>query len=372
MEKRRFFFTKGSWLQINLRWGLLLGVCVGLILSLFRSALSLRLISLRAFAFNVLFSVTISLCICNMTWLSQRLWKLQTNRFWQFIVIYYASCILGMIMGVEISYFIISLIFDDTYVFLGHPADLISSCFIVLVVCTIIYTNQAQRERLNAQIKAKELDVVKLQQLKTQAELQALQSRINPHFLYNALNSIAGLIHEDPDRAEDMTLKLSKLFRYSINSQNENLATVADEMEIVSTYLDIERVRFGERIRFTISVDDECRSRQIPRFLIQPLVENAFKHGLNNRARDGELKVNVDIRDGKTCIEVGDNGAPFPEQLSAGYGLQSTYDKLDLLFPGAYEVQFFNEPEKMVRILLGEMRPAAATRNDAKSTCKFQ
>ncbi len=177
---------------------------------------------------------------------------------------------------------------------------------------------------------------MKLQQLKTQAELQTLQSKINPHFLYNSLNSIAGLVHVDADKAEDMTLKLSRLFRYSVNSPQGNTATVKQEMEIVETYLDIEKVRFGDRLNFSIQVSPGAGNAMIPRFLIQPLVENALKHGLNDKAADGELLVNVEI-DGKyILIKIADNGKPFPAELSVGYGLQSTYDKLTLLYGDDY------------------------------------
>jgi two-component system LytT family sensor kinase len=146
-----------------------------------------------------------------------------------------------------------------------------------------------------------------------------------------------------------MTMKLSRLFRYSINQSQEDLVPVQEEMEIVRTYLDIEKVRFGERIDFSICVDESLKNARIPRFLIQPLVENALKHGLNNVTSGGELKVQISGSD-KIVISVADNGAPFPAELGLGYGLQSTYDKLDLLYPNAYEVQILNQPIKEVKI----------------------
>ncbi|EOR92567.1 two-component sensor histidine kinase [Arcticibacter svalbardensis MN12-7] len=212
-----------------------------------------------------------------------------------------------------------------------------------------MYLYNAQKERLNARIQEKSLDVLKLKQLKTQAELATLQSKINPHFLYNSLNSIASLIHEDPDKAESMTLKLSKLFRYSINNSQEATVQVQEEIEILRTYLDIEKVRFGDRIQFVIEVDESLLKVQIPRFLIQPLVENALKHGLKDMADHALLRISIVKKDG-LVISVSDNGIPFPENLEIGYGLQSTYDKLGLLYPDHYEVQITNQPIKQISI----------------------
>ncbi len=153
----------------------------------------------------------------------------------------------------------------------------------------------------------------------------------------------------DPDKAEDMTLKLSKLFRYSINQSQENLISIQEEVDILQTYLDIEKVRFGDRIRFVIEIEHGLEHEKIPRFLIQPLVENALKHGLKDTIEKGELKVSIK-KTKKMDIIISDNGYPFPSELEIGYGLQSTYDKLELLYPGNYELQITNEPFKQIKI----------------------
>ncbi|MXV14634.1 sensor histidine kinase [Hufsiella ginkgonis] len=357
MQKELSFYNRYSWLRINIKYGLLLGLLIGTLLCIFRSIIQGQIIPGRSILYNMLFSVVISLSICNSTWVMECLWKLRSGKYWQFIALYYIGCLAGMVIGIELTYVLISFIFHTKYVFLSHPADLMASCFIVLLVCTIIYTYKSQREALYNKIKEKELDMAKLSQLKTEAELQALQSKINPHFLYNALNSIAGLIHEDAGKAEDMTIKLSKLFRYSMNAKHENYATIEEELEAVNTYLDIEKVRFGGRINFEVQVTEKTYGVRIPRFLIQPLVENSLKHGLNNVTTGGKLSVNIYRADHGIVIEVADNGAPFPAELTAGYGLQSTYDKLNLLHPDQYEVQLINHPDKKVRIAIQINQP---------------
>jgi len=165
------------------------------------------------------------------------------------------------------------------------------------------------------------------------------------------------LIHEDADKAEEMTLKLSRLFRYSINSQHENFATVKDELEIVNTYMDIETIRFGDRIEFRDEVCEEVLQELIPRFLIQPLVENALKHGLADIISNGLLILKISKQENMIVITLADNGPDFPDELRAGYGLQSTYDKLSLLYQNNYEVQLINKPEKQVKITLPIVQP---------------
>lgn len=330
----------------------LLGVCVGVLITVFDSVLNARIVPLQEIITNLIFATIISFSITNAIYGFVCLRQSKKISATQFILIYYACNMLGMLVGIELSYLVVSFIYNFPYVFLSHFRDYRFNLLIVLVVSTVAYLYMSQKASQDAKLKEKELDLVKVKQLKTQAELQTLQSKINPHFLYNSLNSIASLIHEDAGKAEDMTLKLSRLFRYSINSPQENMASVTDEMEIVDTYLDIEKVRFGDRLKFVTQIDENVKNDLVPRFLIQPLVENALKHGLNDTIHKGELKINIS-RDGENIlIVIADNGKPFPSELNMGYGLQSTYDKLALLYGENYQVKISNSPQKQLSILI--------------------
>lgn len=344
-------YFKWSLAKTNLVYGLV-GQAVGLIICLFVSAINNKLIPLQGFIASLIFSAIISLSITNSIYLVTCFWSSKKNPSWLFILIFYGCSIVGTLIGVELSYLIMSIIYAVPYHFLSHFNDYRFNLLIVVVVSTIIYFYMSQKAVMNEKLRQKELDLVKAKQLITQAELQTLQSKINPHFLYNSLNAIAGLVHEDADKAEDMTLKLSRLFRYSINSPRENTATVTQEMEIVETYLSIEKVRFGDRLNFVMQIDDAAKGAIIPRFLIQPLVENALKHGLNDMAKDGELKIDISVNEGNILIAIADNGKPFPAELNLGYGLQSTYDKLTLLHGENYQVQIVNSPQKQIRIAI--------------------
>lgn len=350
MNNKYKYFSE-SYFRIS-RQNALIGILVGVTLSALQSVINNRLVGAKIWLLNMLFSLLITMSITNSVFLYERFLRPQKTSLWQFLLVYYGCNLIGMFVGVELSYLIVSLIFQVPYMPSSHLEDYKFTFIIVLIVGTVIYFYNAQKATMKARLQEKELDLVRIKQLKTQAELQTLQSKINPHFLYNALNSIASLIHEDADKAEDMTLKLSKLFRYSINSQQENLARVADEMEIVNTYLAIEKVRFGDRIAFSTMIDPDLHNQRIPRFLIQPLVENALKHGLQNTAKNGTLDIVLLQQDRRLLIEVSDNGTPFPQELNMGYGMQSTYDKLNLLYGDDYEMQLVNTPHKHIFISL--------------------
>ena len=146
-----------------------------------------------------------------------------------------------------------------------------------------------------------ETKLSKLRELKSKAELNALHSRINPHFLYNSLNSIAGLAHDDADKTEHMALSLSKLFRYSINKEKSDWTTFKEELEMVRIYLDVEKVRFDDRLSYLVEIPKELEEQQIPRFIIQPLVENAVKHGISKSVDGGDIKVSISKRGKKCC-----------------------------------------------------------------------
>lgn len=222
----------------------------------------------------------------------------------------------------------------------------------LIAACLLYYWLTRERYQ-TAKFSEQEAEMLKLNELKTKAELEALQAKINPHFLHNALNSIASLVHLNPDKAEEMTLLLSKFFRYSTSVKSQYYDTVEHELEMVSTYLDVEKVRFDERLNYAIELKDQrLRQRLIPRFLLQPLVENAIKHGISKRAEDGQIRLVIEEKAGRLTLCLHDNGPPFPDTITNGYGLQSIRDKLRLLCGPDATLELVNHPQKHVKISL--------------------
>ena len=147
-----------------------------------------------------------------------------------------------------------------------------------------------------------------------------------------------------------MTVALADLFRYSINYSDHNYSTVKEEVEMAEVYLQIEKIRFEDQLNYSINVGGDVNHYLVPRFVLQPIVENAVKHGLKATGKMTEIKIEANKNDQDLQLIVSDNGPPFPDELNPGYGVKSMYDKLDLLFPGAYEVYFTNQPRKQVSI----------------------
>lgn len=345
MSERMLNLTPRKLLRINLKYGAI-GLLVGMVINAFMF-IGNNDLPLRFYIFNVSFAFFITITITNIVAVFQSNCSVLTTNFWKYILIYYACNLIGMAIGTEFSYLIVSLIFNIKVEAMPHLHDYKFNSLVALIIGTVLLLLHLQKVNAQALISAKENDLAKAKQLNTEIELQALQSKINPHFLYNALNSIVSLIHEDPDRAEDMTLKLSKLFRYSINSMQENQHSLSEELEILNTYLDIEKVRFGDRMAFETLVPEDLKTLSVPRFLIQPLVENSIKHGLKNRPSDAVIKITAEKLNENLLISIADNGIPFPENIQMGHGLQSTYDKLKLIYGSAYDLQFINEPKQI-------------------------
>jgi len=199
----------------------------------------------------------------------------------------------------------------------------------------------------------KEGRVVKLAQkreLESKAELDSIQASVNPHFLYNSLNSIASLAQEDPGKTEEMAIALSNFYKYNTNRKEKLWATVTDEIEMLQSYLNIEKIRFGNRLQTKLDIEESCKNILIPRFLLQPLVENAIKYGYNSEASQTAVIVIIKTNNNIFTISILDKGAPFSESLNEGYGLRMVQKKLRLLLPNKHKIDFLNEPKKEVRI----------------------
>jgi anti-sigma regulatory factor (Ser/Thr protein kinase) len=181
----------------------------------------------------------------------------------------------------------------------------------------------------------------KLQELTARAEIRALRAQINPHFLFNTLNSVSSLVRFDPDRARELILKLSKILRRLLGKHDE-FVQLRDEIEFVDDYLDIEVVRFGrDKLRVYKHLDPETLDIVIPAILLQPLVENCIKHGLAPKVDGGSITIRSRIQDNKLMIQVEDDGvgmsappAVAAEQMGSGrgIGMVNVAERLHVLF----------------------------------------
>jgi signal transduction histidine kinase len=167
-----------------------------------------------------------------------------------------------------------------------------------------------------------------LRQLAGRAELKALRAQINPHFLFNALNAIAGLIHEQPALAEETVEHLAEVFRYTLRKSEKEWARLDEEMEFVTAYLRVEQARFGERLRVEVDIEPDARKVEVPAMSVQPLVENAVKHGVSAVERLGVVRIRASVVDDVLKVEVEDNGPGFAAGAAYGHGLHNVAERL--------------------------------------------
>lgn len=170
----------------------------------------------------------------------------------------------------------------------------------------------------------------------SEARLASLESRVRPHFLFNSLNSAIALIPEDPARAEQVLERLAALLRFSLDAQQARLVPLADEMRVVVDYLEIERVRFGDRLRYRLDIAPALETQLVPAFALQTLVENSVKYAVAARAAGGEIRVTAHVEGGRLQLAVEDDGPGFAAPPPAGHGLDTLRARLETLYgPGA-------------------------------------
>lgn len=184
-----------------------------------------------------------------------------------------------------------------------------------------------------------------------QAQLAALKMQVHPHFLFNTLNSIAALMHKDIEAADRMIARLSDFLRMTLRSSNEPIVTLEQELEFLKTYLEIEKVRFQERLSVEIEVEPEALEAQVPNLILQPLVENAVRHGLARQTSVGRLSVYARRLRDRLEIRIKDNGRGLQYRESAkqknqsGLGLANTRARLAQVYDEDYVFEIENNKE---------------------------
>lgn len=177
-----------------------------------------------------------------------------------------------------------------------------------------------------------------------QARLKTLEAELQPHFLFNTLHAISTLVHSNPDAADRMISRLSDLLRLTLNRSSAAGVPLQEELEFLQKYLEIEQTRFQDRLTVRYEIDPDTLDAEVPRLILQPLVENAIKHGVSPRSGPGLIEI-LSHRDGRDLwLEVRDNGVGLSSgaqhRLHGGVGLSNTRDRLACLYDGAHALEF--------------------------------
>lgn len=189
---------------------------------------------------------------------------------------------------------------------------------------------------------------------RARAELTVLRMQIQPHFLFNALNTVTALVREDPERAERMIARLSTLFRHTLDSAGAEEVPLVEELRIARLYLEIEEARFEDRLRVRWNVDPETYEARVPHLILQPLVENAVRHGIAPRAAEGTVEISAARENGALLLAVRDDGVGGVPPEVTGVGLGNTRARLRQLYGARQSLEVEGAPGKgfAVRIRL--------------------
>jgi signal transduction histidine kinase len=217
-----------------------------------------------------------------------------------------------------------------------------------------------QRKKQEQEERARELSLHA-----SRSELKALRAQINPHFLFNALNAIAGLIHKDPLRADRAVEQLAEVFRYTLRRSESEWALLEDELELARAYLEVQQARFGPRLEFEIRSDRAVNAMRIPTMMVQTLVENAVKHGVSSARGPGRIEI-LAARDGdRLRITVADSGPGFPDgdrprepgagDIDTGYGLRNIRERLRGHFDEAARLEADRDPDREMTVVALEL-----------------
>ncbi|MBN8741641.1 MAG: hypothetical protein BGP24_17350 [Lysobacterales bacterium 69-70] len=205
--------------------------------------------------------------------------------------------------------------------------NLLLCCLIIGAAHALLYASRYRQ---------RESEVARLRASLSEARLQALSAQLNPHFLFNTLNTIAELVHHDAEAADRMLVGLSTLLRRGLDSSAEPEVPLRLEMELLREYLDIQCVRFGARLRVSFAIQPECEDARVPYFLLQPLVENAIVHAIALHPDGGSIHVAARRDAGSLQITVQDSGAPADARpVRSGIGLRNTTDRLACFYGDA-------------------------------------
>ena len=257
------------------------------------------------------------------------------------------SRLLGYSMLIAISHSIISNALYSFIIWVFSNADLATTSFQEYIAYSIPITLSRFIDigilfgalltiDVYRKFNEKKVQVAELESQLKNAELAAIRNQLNPHFLFNTLNTISALMDQDTEKAQDMLAKVASLLRTGLDATHKQFVTLDDEMKFIKTYLAIEQERFNDKLDIHYRINDNTLGFQVPYLILQPLVENAIKHSIAYQTEKGIIRISSEIKDQHLRLEVYDNGRgssqTYDEMVSSGVGVKSIYERLKALY----------------------------------------
>jgi sensor histidine kinase YesM len=207
------------------------------------------------------------------------------------------------------------------------------SCFVYLQIGGIIYG-----VRYYNKFRAGELRSSQLEARLAQTRLKVLQMQLHPHFLFNTHNAIAELIHKDPATAEKMVENLSDLLRMSLNKLRVEEVSLQQELEFLNKYLEIEQIRFHDRLKIKKDIAPDTLDAAVPNMILQPIIENAVKHGIAPLIEGGTIEIKTHRKNGDLHLQINDDGVGISDKIIEGIGISNTRARLKQLYDDAHGI----------------------------------
>lgn len=278
--------------------------------------------------------------------------NLNDFKFWEILKIFFMFIIAALIyylVLISYNYLMLNYVYLRPEV-LEHPSQNATRQIVfVIVMCfifyqwTVFYTLSKSTEQLKNNL----VERAKLESTLKESQLNALKGQINPHFMFNSLNNIRGLILENPEKSREMITRLSEMLRYSLTKNDINAISIEEEIEVVDNFIAISKIQFEERLEFKKEIQLETLKMQIPPMVIQLLIENAVKHGIANIKSGGEVKLTTKISNNNLVIEVSNTGKLTIDENSTQLGLQNIKERIALLYGNSASFSLLEEVDKV-------------------------
>jgi sensor histidine kinase YesM len=278
-----------------------------------------------------------------VAWLSRR-FPLHGPHRWRHLVIHIVAAVVVSIAKTLADRAVFAMLTGfRTYILLSTIALHFTLYFAIVAAAHGIeyYRRSREREQLETRL--------------AQTRLQLLSMQLQPHFLFNTLNTIAELVHEDPEAADRMIAGLSDLLRKTLDLGAAHEVSLHDELGVLELYLDIQRIRFGDRLEVKVDVPEDARDARVPALLLQPLVENSIRHGLAATTAAGRIEIRARQHGGRLTIEVVDDGEPVVSEPAGGrkgIGLSNVRARLEALHGPDFSMELAPAPGRGTRVTI--------------------
>jgi signal transduction histidine kinase len=296
----------------------------------------------------------------------------ERRAFWRALGVHAAGSVLATLFHMAVYALVVPLVgapgfgagWSATY------ARLLATAFLPTLSVYWVLTCAVQFLRLRQAVHERERRHLALEAQLAEARLLALKSQLQPHFLFNTLNSIDVLIGDDPAAARHMLQLLSALLRKVLDTDGDREVTLREELDVIASFLKIEKIRFAERLSYHVDADPEVLQARVPSLVLQPLVENAIRHGIAPRARPGLIVISARAEDGMLHLSVLDIGAGLGRHMKWGIGLSNTRARLQQMFGAGHRFAIGDHPGGGAEVSLAI--PLRTYPGREEETCAFE